>query len=251
MTPEPVQTETPAPLLPTLANPTVPATSIAPPAAQTGTIQFYKPGPMSRVTTPVTFYGYAVPGYNHKGLIELYGEDGSLLDYEIIQLNTDYKWAFFSWSLAFDVRGAGELGRLSLSTRDQYGRLTAVSSVHLLLLSEGPEIINPADSLAERCVIESPEAGKRVSGGIVQVSGEMQSYNSLPLIVELITREGSSLGSQLVPITPGQEGTYAKFRVDIPYSVQASTTVLLTVRQSDDRIAGTMYLYSQEITLNP
>jgi hypothetical protein len=172
---------------------------------QSAAIQFYLPGPMSRVTSPVTFAGYAVPGFYHKGLIELYGEDGSLLASEILQLNTDYKWAYFSWSLSFEARGAGELGRLSLSTRDQYARLTAVQSVHLLLLPDGGEIINPSGSLMERCVITAPIAGKRISGGTVSVSGEMQPYNDLPLVVELIDRNGTSLGSVLVPILPGQE----------------------------------------------
>jgi hypothetical protein len=237
--------------LPTLTNPTAPATSFPPPEAQSAAIQFYVPGPMSQVTSPVHFYGYAIPGYNDKGRIQLYGEDGALLDSEVLQLNTAYKWAFFSWSLPFEVRGAGELGRLSLSTRDQYGRLTALQSVHLLLLPNGSEVVNPPGSLAERCVIESPVAGKRISGGNVSVSGEMQPYNSLPLVVELVARDGSSLGSSLVSVNPGQAGTFIAFQVDIPYSVTTYNPVLLTVSQNDDRIGGTMYLYSQEIYLNP
>lgn len=244
-------TNTFAPPLPTLVKPTLTVTIAPQPAAESGAIQFYTPGPMSQVLSPVQFYGYAIPGYKHKGLIELYGEDGSLLNDEVLQLNTDYKWAFFSWSLDFDPRGAAEFARLTLSTRDQYGRLTAVKSVHLVLLDEGQEIINPAESLAERCIIETPAAGKRISGGTLEVSGQMHSYNDQPLIVELITREGTTIGSALVFIPPGQEGNYLSFRVDVPYSVRGYTTALLSVRQPDDLIPGTMYLFSQEIALNP
>lgn len=250
-TPELIPTGPTAVSLPTLANPTMQASLVPPPEAQSAAIQLYWPGPMSQVTSPVHFYGYAVPGYHDKGLMELFGEDGTLLESETLQLFTDYQWAFFSWSMPFIARGAGELGRLSLSTRDQYGRLTALQSVHLILLPAGLEIINPPGSLTERCVIESPLAGKRVSGGTVSVSGEMQPYNNQPLVIELVGRDGSSLGSQLVPILPGQEGTYIEFRVDILYSVSTFTPVLLTVRQADERITGTMYLYSQEINLNP
>jgi hypothetical protein len=244
-------TNTFAPPLPTLVKPTLTVTIAPQPAAESGAIQFYIPGPMSQITSPVRFSGYAIPGYKHKGMIELYGEDGSLLNDELLQLNTDYKWAYFSWSLDFDARGAGEFGRLTLSTRDQYGRLTAVKSVHLVLLSEGQEIINPAESFAERCIIEDPPAGKRISGGTLQLSGKMHSYNDQPLIVELITREGVTVGSALVPISPGQEGNYLSFHVDVPYSVRGYTIALLSVRQPDDIIPGTMYLYSQEIVLNP
>ncbi len=255
--PEPSSTQTltpsatPATPLPTLFIPTASLTNLPLPAAQSSAIQFYTPGPLSQVTSPVRFFGYAVPGYNSKGLIELYGEDGSVLDSEVLQLNTVYRWAFFNWSLSFQARGAGELGRLSLSTRDQYGRLTAVQSLHLLLFPDGNEIINPPGSLAERCLLIAPLPGKRLSGGIVPVEGEMQAYNSLPLTVELVGRDGSILASQLVAVPSGQVGKAFAFRVEIPYIVTRSTPVLLTVRQADDRIPGTLYLYTQEITLNP
>lgn len=248
---EPTFTSTSAIPLPLLAFPTVTATDVPQPEAQTGAIQFYKPGPMSWVTSPVGFYGYAIPGFNDKGLIELYGEDGSVLNSEILQLSTAYKWAFFSWKLSFETRGAGELSRLSLSTRDQYGRLTALRALHLLLLPAGPEIINPAEELVERCILDAPIAGKRIAGGKVEVSGEMLAYNYLPLKLELIGIDGSILGSQAIAIPPGQAGKYFQFRIDILYSVRVSTAARLTISQADDSIPGTMYLYSQEITLNP
>jgi len=39
--------------------------------------------------------------------------------------------------------------------------------------------------------------------------------------------------------------------VQIPYSVTKYTSVRLTLRQPDERIGGTFYLYSQEINLSP
>ena len=41
------------------------------------------------------------------------------------------------------------------------------------------------------------------------------------------------------------------FRVDIPYSISDALWALLVVRQDDDRIGGVMYLFSQELLLNP
>ena len=248
---QPTRTSYPAILLPTLALPTLAFTPPPQPAALSGVIQFYKPGPMSQIISPIRFYGYAVPGYNHKGLIELFGEDGSLKNSEILQLNTDYKWAFFSWSLDFRARGAGELGRLSLSTRDNYDRLTAIRSVRVFLQNEGQEIINPAEAMVERLVLESPLAGKRITGGHLLVTGDMQAYNEEPLIIDLVTMDGAVIGSQLVPVPPGEGGGYFRFRIDIPYSVRSTTTVLLTIRQPDDIIPGIIYLYSQENTLSP
>lgn len=249
--PEFSATETAFQPLPSLVPPTARATSIPQPDVGSAAIQFYAPGPLSRVTSPVRFYGYSIPGYGSKGRIELFGEDGTLMAAELLQLNTEVKWAYFNWSLPFEARGAGELGRLTLSTRDQYGRLTAVQSVQLILLPDGLNIINPPGELTERCIITSPSAGKLVSGGTVSVSGVMRPFNSLPLIVELVARDGSVRGSQLVNLPPDSDGLYVPFEAEIAYSISAFTPVLLTVRQADERIGGTMYLYSQELLLNP
>jgi hypothetical protein len=195
--------------------------------------------------------GYAVPGHDKKGSLDLYGEDGRLLASQLLQLNTPYKWAIFYWEISFLPNSVGELGRLSLSTQDEYGRINAVNSVHLLLLSEGSSIITPPGNLQERCVIEKPAAGQRLSGGLLRVSGKMRPYNNLPLTVELVSRDGQVIGTGLVPISPAPDGGYVPFRADIPYRIPYSLWALLVVRQLDDRISGVMYLYSQEIFLNP
>jgi hypothetical protein len=248
---EPTITET-IPLLPTLSlEPTLAATSIPLPAVGSGAIQFYGPGPLSKLVSPITVYGYAIPGFGAKGRVSLYGEDGRLLTTKVLQLNTAYTWAYFYGTLTFEVQGAGELGRLTMSTQDEYGRLTAVNSVHLILLPEGYSIVNPPGNLKERCVIEQPATGHRIAGGMLAVAGEMRPYNSLPLAVELVTREGKVIASQQAATSPAPDDSYVPFQVDVPYSISAGTWALLVIRQPDDRISGTMYLYSREIYLNP
>ena len=249
--PELTAMETPLPL-PTLELPKTPETTSVPqPSADSGAIQILSPGPLSKIVGPIEAYGYAVPGYKNKGSLDLYGEDGHLLASQLLQLNTPYKWSAFYWKLSYDTNSVGELGRLSLSTQDEYGRITAVNSVHLLLLSEGQSIINPPDDLKEHCVIEQPAAGQRLSGGVLNVAGKMRPYNNLPLTVELVARDGRVIGTQLVPISPAPDNSYVPFRVAIQYGIAQSTWALLVVRQFDNRIGGTMYLYSQEILLNP
>jgi hypothetical protein len=229
---------------------TAASTAVPQPSSDASAIQLYSPGPQSKIVSPLVVYGYAVPGYHNKGRIDLFGEDGRLLASEILQLNTAYKWAYFYWPLPFKISSAGELARLSLSTQDQYGRVTAVNSVHVLLLPEGESIVNPPGDLSERCMLDRPIAGKQYSGGMLEISGKMLPYNDLPIKVELITRDGSVTNSQLIPIA--RFGTdFVAFRVDISYSLLRGEWELLTVSQYDDRIGGLMYLYSQEIYLNP
>ena len=247
---EPTIAETLQPL-PTLElRSTAAATEVPQPSADSGAIQLFGPGPLSKVVSPLAIYGYAIPGFNNKGRVDLYGEDGRLLASEILQLNTSYRWAYFNWAISFNVNAAGELGRLTMSTQDQYGRVNAVYSTHLILLPEGSAIINPPGNMRERCVIEQPAVGQRSSGGLLTIVGKMRPFNNLPLTVALLDRDGSVINSQLLAISP-LDDNYIPFRVDMPYSISSGAWELLVVSQFDDRIGGLMYLYSREIFLNP
>ena len=248
---EPAPTETLFVLPTFVMPPTLAATDIPQPAVDSGAIQLIGPGPLSKNVSPVKAYGYSIPGYGNKGRLDLYAEDGRVLASQVVQLNSIYRWAYFYWELPFTIDTAGELGRLSMSTKDQYGRVTALYSVHLLLLSEGASIINPPGNLRERCVIDNPYPGKRNAGGALTVAGSMRPYNDLPLTIELITRDGRTIGSQQVDIAPTAKDSYVAFHANVPYSLSSGAWALLVVRQPDDRISGTMYLYSQEIFLNP
>jgi hypothetical protein len=248
----PAATDTPELILTPQADTTAGSTVLPQPSVNSGAIQIYNPGPGSKIVSPMVIYGYAVPGDKHKGRVDLYGEDGSVLTFEILQLNTVYKWAYFYWPLPFYLQSAGELARLSLSTKDQFGRLTAVNSIHLLLLPEGDSIVYPPGELdlTERCVIEQPAQGQKPSGGVLTVAGTMLPFNSLPLTVGLIGRDGGLLNSQVVAITPNGANP-VPFRVEMPYTLDRGAWELLVISQYDDRIGGLMYLYSQEIFLNP
>jgi len=119
------------------------------------------------------------------------------------------------------------------------------------LLSAGYEEINPPGNLDERCLLKSPLPGTRVSKGKLTVSGQMRPFNSQPLIVELITSKGAVVGSKMIALQPAADDSYLPFAAEITYAIPAATWVRLTVRQSDERIAGTIYLFSQEIYLTP
>ena len=248
--PSPTPSETFVPL-PTLAVQTVLPTALPQPEAGTGRIQIYSPGPMSKLVSPFYFYGYAIPGYGSRGRIELFGEDGRLLDSSNLWLTTAYTWAYFNGSLEFQAQGAGELGRLSLSTQDEYGRTTALASVRVLLLPQGYSVVNPAGKLSERCVLIQPVTNQRLSGGSLSVEGEMRPLNSLPLEIELLDVHGERLAYGLVAVSPAADDRFVSFQVVLEYDIPVSTQALLVVRQADERIGGTMYLYSREIYLSP
>jgi len=236
-----------SPSLPTLRSPrraTITPTTVPQPGPDSGAIQIQAPGPLH-------LRGYVIPGFNSMARIELFGEDGRVLVRKIERLYTIFEWAYFVEDIPFDVHAAGELGRLSISTQDAYGRTIAMNSVHLLLLSEGDSLINLPDKPEERCIIDLPNSKTQISGGSVKVSGEMRPADPLPLVVELIAQDRSVLSSRLVAVTPTADDGYVPFSIDVPYSLSRPAWVLLVVRQADDRITGGMYLYSQEFYLRP
>jgi len=239
-----------APLLPT-GVPSQEATALPQPIAGSGVLQILTPGPLSKVVSPIQLRSFAIPGYEGKVRIELFGEDGRLLDRTIFILTNLQTWSYFYQEIPFEVHAAGELGRLSLSTLDASGRTTALYSVHLLLLAQGTSEINPPGNLMERVVIDRPAGRDQGSGGLLHVSGSMRPLNGQPVVVELITPDGASLSSRLVSVPPAPDDSYVPFSVDVSYSLAKRTSVLLVVRQPDDRISGGMYLFSQAVTLNP
>ena len=118
-TPGPIATDTPLPSPTPAIFPTPNGTGLPQPAVGSAVIQVLIPGPLSKVVSPLVVSAYVVPGYNHFALLSLVGEDGSLLAEQKLELYTESRWGYFYWELPFTVSGVGELGRLTISTRDQ------------------------------------------------------------------------------------------------------------------------------------
>ena len=238
-------------LLPSVFPTDTPIPSFTPGPVSAAVIQILTPGPLSKVRSPIKLRSYIVPGYDNLVRIELYGEDGRLLARQLLRVYTSGKWAYLSVDISFEVQAAAEVARLQISTQDQFGRISALTSVRVLLLSAGFEEVNPPGNLDERCTLDTPSPGMRVSKGTLTVGGQMRPFNSQPLIIELITSSGAVVGSKMIAVQPAPDDSYIPFKADITYSIPAAAWVRLTIRQSDDRIGGTMYLYSREIYLNP
>jgi hypothetical protein len=206
---------------------------------------------MSKVISPIDLRAFIETRLAGPAQVELYGEDGRLLYRKTLRTYSfDGQDARLALMIPFEVRAAGELGRLQISTLDAYQRLTALGSVHLLLLSSGDNQITPSGDLRESVLVDSPGANAEVSGGQVDLVGKMQPQNKLPVFAELVTVDGEVLISRVLMLA-APDGSYQPFEVSLPYQVDSRTPALLIIRQSDERISGPFYLYSQPIFLSP
>lgn len=231
--------------------PTVAATLIptAAPKIPRPAIQIVSPGAMSKVVSPIVLKSYVRPGARGLIQVELLGEDGRLLAREVLYRESILvEGAYINIKLPFETRAAAELGRLQISTKDELGRPLEIASTHLLLLSLGENDINPGDSPYARAVFFYPEKDTEISGGMLPVSGEMQSFNDSPVVLAILDEEGKPLGTRNLSLTAGSR---EYFETTINYEVDEQVEARLIVRQEDDRFAGSIYLHSQIVILNP
>jgi hypothetical protein len=238
-TPEPAFTFTPAP--------TYTPTSI--PLHKNAAIEIQAPGPMSRVVSPINLRMNVQVGASRRLQIDLFGEDGRLL-FRTVKRNvpTSSRGILQTAKISFEIPGAAEVGRVTISTFDKEGRLQAANSVHVLLLSTGVDEINPPGNPSEPVGVVEPLAGETVSGGVLTVRGDVWPFNLRPFIIELIDQNGAPIASRILYLTSIQP---QQFETTLPYKVNETTPARLILRQDDDRVPGLFYLYSQEVLLNP
>jgi hypothetical protein len=246
LTPQPSPTETPEPTLSPTPGPTFTQTDI--PWHEPAAIRIFAPGPMSKVISPITLRMKIVSGESEKIQIELYGEDGRLLSRNLKQVRTSHDGVDQSIKIPFEIRGAAELGRITVSTKDKVGRLQALNSVRVLLLSSGTNEINPPGNPSEPVMVFSPLLKEAVSGGVLNVRGDVWPFNLQPVILEIVEPGGNSIGLRILTV---EHINPQLFETTIPYEVTEPVPARLTIRQDDDRISGLFYVYSQEVLLSP
>lgn len=214
-------------------------------------LRIVSPGPMSKVVSPVEFIVHIAPDYTGTTRIELIGEDGTELYRKVFKTfsNIGY-YTRVAEKVSFELNGAAEIGRLQVTTTDSKGRILAHNSVRVLLQAVGQNEFTPPYAVQDRVLLRYPKTKTEISGGDLPVTGEFLSANDQPLVLELLDLEGHVLSSRLLQLSPA-DGKYQAFTTNLPYQVSELTQARLVIRQADDRIDGTAYLFSLKVTLRP
>jgi hypothetical protein len=246
LTPTVLPSNTPRPTLSPTPQPTFTQTTI--PGHDPAAIQIFAPGPMSKVISPITLRMNIVAGESEKVQIDLYGEDGRLLTRNVKSVPTSGKGVPQQIKVPFEIRAAAEVGRITVSTKDKSGRMQSLNSVRVLLLSSGVNEINPPGNPSEPVGIFSPEPEEEISGGVLNIRGDVWPFNLNPVILELVGPDGKSIALRILNLN---QLNPQLFETTLPYKVSEPTSARLTIRQDDDRADGLFYVYSQEVLLNP
>jgi hypothetical protein len=246
LTPNIPPSNTPRPTLSPTPRATFTQTTI--PGHDPAAIQIFAPGPMSKVISPITLRMNIVSGESEKVQIDLFGEDGRLLTRNVKQVPTSGRGVPQQIRVPFEIRAAAAVGRLTVSTTDESGRIQSLNSVRVLLLSSGVNEINPPGNPSEPVGVFSPLEEEPVSGGVLSLRGDVWPFNLNPVILELVGPDGRSMGLRILNMDHLDPQL---FETTIPYKVGEPTAARLTIRQDDDRIDGPFYVYTQEVLLNP
>jgi hypothetical protein len=242
---QPTETPTPADTLTP-----VPTNTLTPsPSAPKSQIRIETPGPMSKVTSPVSLRMQVVSGGSELVQVDLQGEDGRLLARKLERVPSWPGGYYVSLKLPFEIRAAAEVGRITISTKDDAGRVQSQLAMRVLLLSIGADEITPEGDSSERAVFYAPPRKDAVAQeGVVNVDGRFLPFNDQPVILELLNPEGRTIGLRVLDFAGTDEQL---FTTTIPYKVSEPTLARLVLKQDDERLDGLIYLYSQEILLNP
>lgn len=255
-TPEPEMTptrilDTPSPS-PTYALEDLSPTAM-PDSLPYGVIQIINPGPLSKVTSPLQFHAYLFPGEDNRVRIALYGEDGRLLVRKVIRYSSPQEnKVHLKRDLHFEISGVAETARLEVSTRDEYGRLTALTSTDVILLTEGDADINPPLNLYEKIIIEEPVPNTLVQGSSLIVKGFTRYADQDQLLVQIVNFRGGVVGSKIIGVSDQElDLGYHFFAGEVPYQVRSATWVQVQVTARDDSLSEVLHTSSVRILLSP
>ncbi|MGE5250208.1 MAG: hypothetical protein ACM3QS_08340 [Bacteroidota bacterium] len=212
-------------------------------------VQFLSPGPMSKFISPVQVQLMVVAGESDKIQIDLFDETGVKIGSKIDHVNRQLAGVYAVYKIPFEIRAAAEKGLLQVSSRDKEGRMQALNSVPIVLLSAGEtRITPPGNFIYERAVFYTPRDEDSVSGGELTVKGRFWPFNTQPAFLELILPDGRA-GALRVLSLQGLDPQ--EFSTTLPYKVSEPTLARLSLRQMDPVLNAPIYVFTQAIWLKP
>jgi len=216
------------------------------------TLQIIRPGPLSKLVSPIELHAFVRAGAGGRVRVELLGEDGRPLYRQVFVFDVSPRAQVnLINEIEYEVAGVAETARLVISTEDAYGRPLALTSEDLILLSMGENDLNPPGDLLETIVIQQPTSKQLIQGEKLIVSGLARTSGDRMLLVELVAPDGRVVGSRLAEITPSPDGGHSTFAAEVPYDVSAPTWVRLVVSERGERLPGVVNLSSVEVLLSP
>ena len=232
-----------------------PTSTVTPTAfPQEAILKIIEPGRFSKLISPLEIDAEVTRGEDGYVYLTLMGENDQIFASQELDFKKSlYNRLLISQTLEFSITSVAELARLVLETHDIQGRIKALSSVDLILLSLGDNEINSSQGLYQTIIIDNPVDEEIIRGSRLFISGRASVMNDTPLIVELLNERGEVIASRTLQLAASTDRqTYTAFVVELSYTVSVQTRARLSIRQeSDNEIQGTVALSSVAVILLP
>ncbi len=221
-------------------------------AQSSPSITILAPGEGSEVTAPISIAAQISPGADNLVRVTLIDQQNNLLARKLLRVPALPEEAplQFATNLKFEIPRESTAALLTIAIQDEHHRLQSLRSVHLVLKSTGQDYVqSPGDSV-NWLTITQPLPGASISGGQFTVSGWITSPNGNPVMFDLMTDNGSIIGtSQLSVQTPGET---LEFALTLSYDfINIERKVRLIVRQRSMDFASDAILDSLPIVITP
>lgn len=232
----------------TPTNTRIPAT----PVPQDAPVRIFIPASFSKVTAPLKLLVAVVPGSGGNVHMRLTGENDRII--------LQKKWIFpfangrrttIDEEFDLQISGVAESARLTIYTLDDYGRVIALSSEDILLISIGDTDLVEATNIMDAFTIRSPYPEKNIHHGVVEVSGITRTRVASTIFMELVDQNGTIVGSYASDdvIEPSLE--YQIIDIDIPYQIKSPKWVRLIMHHMDTRTGKDVAIASMVLKLYP
>lgn len=224
------------------------------PTPPLGSLRLIRPGPLSKISSPIKVEAMVTPGDDGNVYFDLMGEDGRIINH--VEVNLKYnleQHVIITPKIDFKINAVAESARLVMFIKDKSGRLITLTSVDLFLLSLGDSEVNTPTFQQEPYLVRWPLFGETISGGVVHLIGLAKPLSNKPLVIELVDEQQKVIASAELQVPPPTGNlSHTPFEIDIPYSIKNEKQVRLSLRQeSDNRIPGNIALSSLLLDLQP
>ncbi len=217
------------------------------------TITLFNPGNLSRVTSPFKVVAEIPKSLENRAYVELFGEDGRLIDREMIYnfgLSGFYDLTI-SAEMEFETKAVAETGLLRITLLDDYGNPLSINSVKLILLRDGNTEIAGYGDLRENLIIQQPQEGFESANSNLFVSGYIRTQDLESLSIKIVNEQGEVLRASEAVILETTNSLYSLFLGSIDYFVESPLEVQLVVESKSLRFSEIIYLSSIQMLLEP
>lgn len=245
------ETETPVNKTITIPDPTLtvtpgltPAYTYAPdegePVYPLAMLRILSPGDGSRLVSPIRPELSILLGVDSTIEVELLNANGELLVKKLLsypEVDASERILILP-EMDFEIAGNEQTGRLVVKSQDTFGRLIALASCDLILLSTGESSPEVAQLPYESFLLIEPQAGEVIQGGIVQVSGYARPVGTSMIVIEMVDESGGVVSTRVLSLSSDAGGAPVEFSTTLPYLVERETQVRLILRQTRGAIPG-------------